>query len=581
MVVHLFDRFSGLEWAIASGVLCILAADLSGQQAPTPPSGALSSGLTRLVFQEEFSDDSGIDFENTGEPGFNFYLSKPFGWSDARPEDIRIEDGIAYLQQTADDPVSIALSSIAGQDAAGGWTGFAADMRRGPYYFESSIRFDPEFRVENPEFQGGPGFWTMAAEHLYPYQAKPYRFIENDFLEYQPQWVDGRNDLYQHAVHLWEQGEDGFRSHEIFPSYSERFIDVGRDIEPTEFNVYGSLWAPGVGLGSYFNDELKRVVSRDAYPNLDVGDDQNFPILLGSRDSPMQIDWIRVWSSPLPSTRATVLSENFDTTPEGEAPAGWFSPASADAFVGVTREQSVSGSQSLKLSDGPGSEGQTVWHPLGKTGDFGPITAPLSVTASLRVDTAGQTAATSQGVEITLTDDSSGAGSIAARIVISAPDDPGVLVITAQHGDDTLDDAGKTDSTVTPGFTLDSSEWFQLTLEIEPYYVSPYPKWTLTLEQGDQRETFGVDEDWFAWDNRRSGMTPYDNLAFSLAGTDSPLSLFIDDLLIETRPVPAPGTSMLLGCGAVLLLGRRDGGQRTNPRRSDRSLHTPSPPSRL
>jgi hypothetical protein len=44
------------------------------------PAQAAAAGYTRLVFQEEFDDTSGIDMADTRQPGFNFYRNRPFGY---------------------------------------------------------------------------------------------------------------------------------------------------------------------------------------------------------------------------------------------------------------------------------------------------------------------------------------------------------------------------------------------------------------------------------------------------------------------------------------------------------------------
>jgi hypothetical protein len=245
----------------------------------------------RLVFEEEFDSETALDLQDTKNPGFSFYRARPFGWPPAAMDGISIEGGILTLQEAV-SYANLQISTIAGRDDNGSWTGFFADFENGGFYFEAAIAFDPFYLDNNPDTEGCPAFWAMSAEHLYPYESPPYELFENDFMEYNPSWINGRKDCYFHALHHWQVPASG--ANEI-TSYPAPVIDVPEQTDWNSFNVFGVLWMPGQAIESYLNGELTRSVSFDDFPHMSTGDQHHFPVILGSGQWPMRVDWVRVW----------------------------------------------------------------------------------------------------------------------------------------------------------------------------------------------------------------------------------------------------------------------------------------------
>jgi hypothetical protein len=271
------------------------AVDARNQGEVKPPPAAKENGLTRLAFHEEFNSEAGIDLKDTRKPGFSFYITRPFGWSPTSTEDIIVKDGVLHIEEDKSYS-NFQLCSIGGRDDANSWIGFAASLKNGGAYFEVSIAFDPYFKDNNPDSKGFPAFWTMSAEHLYPHVPRPYDFFENDFFEYFPGWYEGKKDKYLHALHHWKALAPRDNTHTIYPNpHSARVINVPSQTNWNEFNVIGTLWVPGKTIKSYFNNELMRAVSYEDYPALSVSDQQHFPVILGSGQWHIRVDWVRVW----------------------------------------------------------------------------------------------------------------------------------------------------------------------------------------------------------------------------------------------------------------------------------------------
>jgi hypothetical protein len=250
------------------------AAQVSGLQ---PPAQAAAVGYTRLVFQEEFDDTSGIDLADTRQPGFNFYTEPPFGF----PQLTEISISNSILRFTGPGGTANgSLYSTVGTTFPN-WIGFGAV---GGAYFEASIAIpNPNFPIPSP---GWPSFWSMANEHLWgPLTGTFDGFLEIDFLEY----IWGQNSqLYQSPLHWW-----GNPKHDYNPN-----IDPPGTVNYTQFHRYGCLRVPGSRIDAYFGDVLVQSATYAALPWLAGGDSQSMPVILGCDLMEMQVDWVRVWQAP-------------------------------------------------------------------------------------------------------------------------------------------------------------------------------------------------------------------------------------------------------------------------------------------
>lgn len=249
---------------------------------PTPPPQAVAAGYNRLVFDEEFSSTDGIDTNNTGKPGFNFYRRLPFGYPAERASSMSVSNGVLTLTTRVSN---MGLVSIC--KSGSGWTGFTAT---GGAYFEASISFDPTLGASRRPSSRWPSFWSMAAEHLYG--GINTNFLEIDFFEYDTSRA-GAN-TYGGAIHAWADSRTEATNNQA----DERFIIA---VPPStdwknSFNTFGTLWVPGAGINYYFNDKLTTDTNLySQYPEFEPGDRQHMPLILGSDGWPMKVDWVRVW----------------------------------------------------------------------------------------------------------------------------------------------------------------------------------------------------------------------------------------------------------------------------------------------
>lgn len=269
--------------------------------APVPP-GAASAGLASLSFREEFRSPDSLDLQNRRTPGFTFYLARPFGWPATEASCLTLTGGVLRICNPVNRAQFDLVSAVS--DGKGGWHGFAP---AGPAYFEAAIAFDPADASKEDKY-GFPAFWTMSAEHLFDTLAmrkvNPYEYLEIDFMEWNsPAWHE--LDEYICCIHtyrrtLMEQGESK-QEHKTHPEpYRHdtcgRVIPVPAGTDWRQFHVYGILWIPGDRIETYFDHQLVRTVSLKDYPAIGAGNDQHFPVILGTGKFPMRVDWVRVWT---------------------------------------------------------------------------------------------------------------------------------------------------------------------------------------------------------------------------------------------------------------------------------------------
>jgi hypothetical protein len=250
---------------------------LDGLGKPAPPPQAVAAGYNRLAFDEEFSATDGIDMNDTGKPGFNFYRRLPFG-SRAEPADfLGVSNGVLTINSRR---FNMGLVSICQSDS--GWTGFAA---AGGAYFEASISFDPALSAS-----GWPSFWTMAAEQRYG--GMNTNFLEIDFFEYDT-LRDGAN-TYGGAIHAWATSHTQATNNQ---AHNRSVIRVPSNTDwNNSFHTFGALWVPGTGINYYFNNTLTTDTNLySQFPQFQPADRQHMPVIIGSDGWPMKVDWVRVW----------------------------------------------------------------------------------------------------------------------------------------------------------------------------------------------------------------------------------------------------------------------------------------------
>lgn len=267
-------------------VATAVGAAADGDCAGAPPPQAQAAGLTRLAFCDDFASASTINMSGALEPGYKWYRSGlPFGYDSTPASQILVEDGKLKLNTTHG---SSNLNLITTYKSPTGAEGFYVD--RQPAYFEARLTF-PHKPARSSRH---PAFWTMDVCHLYHWPGRCLDYLEIDFFE----WID---DDYIASIHYWldvpgRKPKEHLKKDSNNRSPSNHIVDVEADFE--RLQTYGTLVLPDKGIFYYFNNKKMKSNYLDRYRWINMAGEGRYPVILGSDDWPMTVDWVRVWVRP-------------------------------------------------------------------------------------------------------------------------------------------------------------------------------------------------------------------------------------------------------------------------------------------
>ncbi len=325
------------------------------------PEAALAMGYNRLTFSDHFTTQSTIDKTASGNHGYKWYVTRPWGESTLTADDYRVEDGVLYLttRQTAwnysmctvdakkagvgfsynmgymeirlrmkatadNDGYAICKNSDCGKqhlaydlirDAGGNpdnWT--TAQIQE---FFASHNIACPscgktKFTITKVNKIRVPAVWSFSDDTIWGTRPASKDSLELDWIEY---WGDKYGTLrFDTTLHHSLKDENGKDLGKV--TTGQRHDEPIGDYQ---WHTYAMAWSEGV-IKTYFDNELigTQRYSKDDYPdpmptgsiNVEAGgadpreglfsilDEQNMPIILGgASDFPLEVDWVHVWQS--------------------------------------------------------------------------------------------------------------------------------------------------------------------------------------------------------------------------------------------------------------------------------------------
>ncbi len=259
------------------------------KSAPTPPEIALQHGMTRLTFEDDFDSLDTIDVNDTRQPGYKWYVSRPYGVVPSKPEDYKVENSVITLQSP---------------DYT--WTLCTMDWKSQiGYAFHQGVL---EFRVRMPvphrpagSPKGWQAVWSFPPKKL---NNTTPEFVELDWLEY---WGGGfwfttfhhmKRDPNRNPVEYWWVEN-------CYNTSPAAFLDQ-------EWHTLTFLWVDGKIEGwiddvpcmkqTFYEGQLPdplpyvdRGYTDGAFRILDNKDQPETLIIGGTEHNPLEMDWIRVW----------------------------------------------------------------------------------------------------------------------------------------------------------------------------------------------------------------------------------------------------------------------------------------------
>ena len=263
------------------------------------PAVAAAAGMNTLTFSDDFTSPDTIDMGATGNIGYKWYPTRPYGEPTLEPSDYEItENGILLKHKINTFNYGLCMLDIR---TGAGW-GYTHG------YMEAKFRVPPKRLVK--EGKGSPAIWALPPEKLW---CRCNEWSELDHLEY---WGDifGTNEdnemFYTVTVH--HQKDDGknkihYHAYNLKTSRHFGVLDDG------DWHVMGWLWDKGF-LTTYVDGKeiMTQKWSKDDVPepagNLKLGetldgafailDEQVMPITIsGAETFPMEVDYLNIWQT--------------------------------------------------------------------------------------------------------------------------------------------------------------------------------------------------------------------------------------------------------------------------------------------
>jgi len=268
-----------------------------------------------LLFDDEFDSSKTIDVNNTGNGGYNWYLKSFYGSQyDNNSSMFSVADGVLTLRDSG-DKWSEVLDTAHPANNSDGFIGTAFSAGDGVY----AVAGIAILNIDHIGSTGWPSWWSgdMKGEtgknKDMPGNPGHVESIENDFMEYNPNW--GSSGNWYSTMHDW--GDPGTN---IGNSNSTITPPVGTDY--TQYHTYGMLWVPASAANSwigyrqaYFDGIPQQAVCwkgnqtySGAFPMtayslgsyaFSLTDKEQFMLILGSSQGgipTMNVDYVRVYA---------------------------------------------------------------------------------------------------------------------------------------------------------------------------------------------------------------------------------------------------------------------------------------------
>ncbi len=277
----------------------------------TAPPGALKRGYSKLVYNDDFLSLDTIDVNATGNEGYHWYVTRPWGEPDQHlHEDYDVANGVLTIKTANKSAWAWSLCTIDARKTSGfGFNhGYLEYRVRLPYTSDNEEKLKNGVR--------NPGVWALATDSVWASITGVHneRSVEVDWLEYKGTKYKGGAQFHicLHDVLDLVGNDNGYQDHHASEGtkfYHENGYTVGGD---GEFHVFGCAWSAGM-LEYYLDGKLIHVktYSADGFPDpMPTGtgstepgifwplEEQYMPIVLGAVDEfRMEVDYVRVWQS--------------------------------------------------------------------------------------------------------------------------------------------------------------------------------------------------------------------------------------------------------------------------------------------
>ena len=246
--------------------------------------------ITSLIFSDDFDTLDVIDMEDTGKEGYKWYVDRPWGAVTLTANDYSIQDGVLSIH--AEKPT---YNYGLGTYHPINQVGFTYNTG----YMEIRFRI-PRPRENEEGEKGAPAIWALPTTKL---ANKAQEWVELDWMEY---W--GITDQRSRGYYTISVHEVNLDTTIHYKNSNCAYSGLGDG----QWHTMGWLWQNGQFI-AYLDGETVMFLTysekgapmpkhnvfagKDRDGVFSMLDDQLMPIIIGgSKDNPLELDYVRVWN---------------------------------------------------------------------------------------------------------------------------------------------------------------------------------------------------------------------------------------------------------------------------------------------
>ncbi len=259
------------------------------------PAVAAAAGMNTLTFSDDFTTLDTIDVNATGDFGYKWYPTRPYGASTLKPTDYEItEDGILLKEEKSTYNYGLGMLDIR---TGAGW-GYTHG------YLEVKFRM-PADPLSGNRDGGSPAIWSLPPEKMWTWCND---WVEFDHMEY---WGKTLTENYLYTVSLHHMKDD-CNNHGNYNVGNVRTVNHF-GMNDGDWHVMGWLWEEG-RLTTYVDGEeiMTQRWSKDGVPEpearlgkgdtldgaFSILDSQVMPMVIsGAKTWPMEVAYLNIWQA--------------------------------------------------------------------------------------------------------------------------------------------------------------------------------------------------------------------------------------------------------------------------------------------
>lgn len=260
------------------------------------PAVAAAKGMNTLTFSDDFTTLSTIDVHVTGQLGYKWYPTRPYGATTLQPTDYEItENGLLLKEKESTYNYGLNMMDVR---TGAGW-GFTHG------YMEARFRMPAVRAVEGT--QGSPAIWSFPPKKLW---SQCDDWVEMDWMEY---WGDIFSEDLLYTVTMHHEQCSQKSQNDIIYWARNRNTSHHYGLSDGDWHVMGWLWEKGY-LTTYVDGEevMTQRWSEDGIPQpeadlvhgdsqqgtFSIIDKQLLPVIIsGAAGWPLELDYLNIWQA--------------------------------------------------------------------------------------------------------------------------------------------------------------------------------------------------------------------------------------------------------------------------------------------